>query len=223
MQDIAETIVRQSVEDEQKERGRRTAEEFARNVGERVEEKLARIRELAGVQAQELVGAAIAAEQSYAGRMKRLVGPHAIDRTEDDGNAGVTEKGAGGQVVLSTDAADYAVEDREYWERVRAHEQIHQEDQATTFDRETIEYADGSGEEREVTVVGDLTEGHANEANETGDLPPAYREHRRKFLVLAKEIDGGEGRVKEALASGRMAELQEEIFGSPEEDTVLVA
>ena len=209
--EVADSIVGKAVEAEQGQSGERTAEAFTDNVEARVHEKTDTLQQQFGSAADALVGEVTKKEQAYSARVRTLVGPHSIDRTEDEGAAGVNKKGSGNGVVIGTGAADFEVEDQGYWQRVRKHEEIHQREQADSFDAQEITYTDYAGEEQTVTVVGDLTEGHASEANEASDLVAEYVVHREKFLDLSAAIDGGEERVKVALKSGQMAELQQEI------------
>ncbi|MDP6561972.1 MAG: hypothetical protein QF793_03540 [Candidatus Peribacteraceae bacterium] len=206
-----EHIVDTAITETQESTGTVTATEFQSQVEQRVAVTTTAMQDQFGDAADELIGNVTVTMSSWKQSMDDLVGPDSVGDTEEEGAAAYVEI-ASKKKVTSKRATDLHVEDRPYWERVRIHEEVHQNDQATDYNAQTVTYLDESDQMQEVTVVGDLTEWQpitvANQPD--SDLTPDYIVHRENGNTIA-EI-AGEGAVTSTLASGDVESLQQTII-----------
>ena len=127
-----------------------------------------------------------------------------ISDTASVGAAAWNDKGNGNEIVFDFSAAESET-DREYWERTRRHEETHQEDQADKYNLSTISYGN-----KTISVNPVLSEWQACKANKPSDLTAKYKQHVAEGNELVEYL-GSEGPLVEALKTGDMASLQQQI------------
>jgi hypothetical protein len=212
MQKLEEQIVETAIHETQESTGTVTSTEFQNQVEQRVEVTTTTLQNQFGDAADELVGNVTVTMTTWQGSMNDLVGPNSVGDTEEDhGASGLVERSSK-KMVLSKENTELKVDDRGYRERVKGHEDVHQNLQATDYSSQTVTYMDNAGEAQEATVVGDLTEWQAITVpgQPDSDLVPAYVEHRRIGNEVA--MIAGEGAVTSTLASGDVESLQATII-----------
>ena len=211
MPEVVERIYDDIVEDTQNSTGEVTGDEFNSQVKHRTEETKSGLQEALGEAAEEFTTAIDQLQTKHSAQVRELVGDEHIGNTEEQGAAGWVERDSK-KMVLSKKNTDREVDDIEYRKRVRQHEDVHQNDQATSYTSQTVRALDdNTGQMVEVSVVGDLTEGQAirKSGQPDGDLVPEYVRHREQEQKLVGIV--GSGRIDTALRSGDTEALQREI------------
>ncbi len=211
MQEVAERTYDDIVEEKKANTGEVTGTEFGQQVRKGVDETKGRLREVLGDAAEEFNASIDRIAGKHSTQLKELVGDEHLGDTEKIGASGYVERDSK-KMVLSKENANREVDDIAYRKRVRKHEDVHQNDQATSYTSNTIRALDdNTGEIVEVSVVGDLTEGQAirKSGQPDGDLVPEYIKHRKQEEALAEIV--GTSRIDSALQSGDTEALQREI------------
>ena len=213
MVSIAENIVERSVEEEQEElSGELSVHAFAEHVREHAREHVEAQCEQCGDDIHTLIGETMAQAQGYQRRLTSLIGSeNFVGHTEEQDAAGLTHMESR-RVVLSTQAADFAPENRGYWQRVREHEHIHKWKQAGHYNLDRIRYANRN--RLETVTVHALAEWQpSTQANQSGDLTAEYKWFVDQGNALADAIGGdGDALIEDALRTGDMQSLQAEII-----------
>ncbi len=218
MSEIAQSIVETSITEAQNETGTVTGTEFQNDVEQRVEATTDVLQENFGYAANELVGDVTVTMSSWKQSVDSLVGENYVGDTEAMSAAGYVERGSNKMVLSKKGNTGLHIDDEEYRKRVRAHEDVHQNLQATDYNAQTVTYVGDSGQPEEATVVGDLTEWQSiTVANQPdSDLVAPYKVHKDVGNDIA-EI-AGESTVTSTLSSGDVTALQDAIIKNQREE-----
>ncbi len=141
-----------------------------------------------------------------------------IDAQAPDGVAGYNRKGGDNGIAIADDmlSTEQVMENPDYLERLKIHEETHQNLQAAEYDRDTLQLPDA-----EVSVVGDMTERQAIREAEQPDseLVPEYVAHAENGDAVVEYLGAdAHEKVEEAMKTGEMQVLQEEIDEKAEEE-----
>lgn len=131
---------------------------------------------------------------------------HMVGDTASKGAAAWNDKGNGNEIVFDF-AAVTTDSEIPYWNRVRAHEEHHQREQAESFDMASIAFRD-----EQIAVNPNLVEWGAitRSSQPSEDLTFDYKAYKAQGDRLAAFLGSPEPIFK-ALRSGKMSDLQAEI------------
>lgn len=209
---LSDTIVEDTVDEQLDQQGEISTDQLGKNVEDAVEEKTEVLQEHFGDAVDDLVGEITDKEESWHTSMKKINGDHTLGDTEEQGAAGITHMGSR-QVILSKEGARYEVDDEGYRERVKGHEEIHQNDQAASYNQEEITYVDKQNRLKTVGVNRLVEWQPSSKANKRSDLTAEYQQHVDEGEELKKSLGSdGMGLMEGALKSGDMKGLQEQII-----------
>jgi len=215
-----ETFIDEAIETTLSDGKEITGTDLGKKVEKEVEEKTTELRDQFGDAVDDIVKDAAQDVKGYQQSLNELVGDHLVGDTASEGAAGYNDKGDGNKVVISEEAAKREVEDREYWEGVRVHEEQHQNEQTFNVNQQEVQYVDSSGSLTKASVIGNLTERDAIRAARQPDdhLVPEYVEHAE----IGDEVVeiAGEQEVSKALKSGDVQELQKVMFEKQREQVL---
>lgn len=198
--------------------GPASAEKISNDVVRKVEEQTEWMRKSTNAEISSLAEEEMQAAQSWQQTVDSIYAGFTVDEL-------VKKEGADGMVTmenkerfidehfLRTNA------DHGHGERVVAHENVHAEDQASTYDMQEI-YLDPTNESSEVVTVTTMAEGQAIEGagQPNAELVDSYQEHRAKYKELLSTV-GDSALVERAMKSGNISEIQKRIIekqGVPE-------
>lgn len=217
--DYGEKFVAKVVAEKQKKAdGSETVADFTEDVQKQAKAHVEKWRKVAGEDVVRVIEPQVMqASEGFKEAKEGILDPHAkVSKKADQlGAAGFSDK-SDNSVTYAPKAMDKNLKDPGYWSRVRRHEQIHQQEQAAHMNREKVAYVDDAGDIA-IADVDALVEWHpSSEANISSDLPPSYHGHVKEGDALAAKI--GADRIKEALGSGDMAALQQDIVKRQREE-----
>lgn len=206
MAEIADAIIEESVQAESTE-GKQSVGSFVDGVEQRTNEALETVETAVGADVDAIAADTRAALRSYVTTTVATLGAeHMVGDTASKGAAAWNDKGNGNEIVFDTSALATTV-DVAYWKRVRLHEEVHQLEQAATFNMGSITYADMTLE-----VSPCLVEWHAITASgqPMSDLTSDYIKHKEQGDALVAFL-GSREPLLTALETGDMAALQRRI------------
>ncbi|MBI3332111.1 hypothetical protein HYZ99_04095 [Candidatus Peregrinibacteria bacterium] len=207
MTEVADTVVEDIVNDQKEGQ---TVDQFTHNVEEQARERTEALREQFGDAVDGVAGDIMDSATSYSDSKREILDINAtVGDAHAIGAAAYTNM-SDRTVTYDTSAMAYDLKDPGYWERVKEHERIHQEEQAGSYNTQTVTYIDQGGE-IVTTDVGAFIEWQpSSRANKTSDLTAEYQQHMADGERLAAVI--GSDRIEQALADGDMQGMQREII-----------
>lgn len=194
----------------QQEKGEQNADQFVKGVQAEVKEKTDELTAEYGDAAKDVVGPILQESESYADARKGLR-DFVVKDLSSEGAAGLCDKSTD-EVFLGEKQFEVGADpleqkkNAEYLQKVAVHERTHRDEQAATFDQNSITIKGG-----ETIEAIDLYEGHAiTVAGQTpSELTAEYNEHLRKYALVSSMA--GQETVNAALKSGNLSEIENAI------------